>query len=55
MLVSMAGFRNLLVHGSAEIDDRRVIAILHHRLDDFDRFRASLAATAGGEGWWPHL
>jgi len=44
-LIAMAGFRNLLVHGYAEIDDRRVIAVLHERLDDFDRFRSALASS----------
>lgn len=43
--VAMAGFRNLLVHGYADIDDRRVVATLHNHLDDFDRFRRALAAS----------
>lgn len=41
----MAGLRNLLVHGYAEVDDERVVAILKDRLDDFDRLRRRLAAT----------
>lgn len=43
--VAMAGLRNLLVHGYAEVDDERVVAILKDRLDDFDRLRRRLAAT----------
>jgi uncharacterized protein YutE (UPF0331/DUF86 family) len=43
-LVAMAGFRNLLVHGYATVDDRRVIGTLHDHLDDLDRFRRSVAA-----------
>lgn len=45
-LIAMAGFRNLLVHGYADIDDRRVIATLHQHLDDFDRFRSAVATSA---------
>jgi uncharacterized protein YutE (UPF0331/DUF86 family) len=47
-LIAMAGFRNLLVHGYAKIDDRRVIDTLHHHLDDFDRFRRALAGSITG-------
>jgi uncharacterized protein YutE (UPF0331/DUF86 family) len=46
--VAMAGFRNLLVHGYADIDDRRVVDTLHNHLDDFERFRRALAASAAG-------
>lgn len=46
--VAMAGFRNLLVHGYADIDDRRVVDTLHNHLDDFERFRRALAASATG-------
>lgn len=50
-LIAMAGFRNLLVHGYADIDDRRVIATLHQHLDDFDRFRSAVArAAVRGDG-----
>lgn len=43
-----ARFRNLLVHEagthrSGAVDDRRVIEILHTRLDDLQRFREALA------------
>ena len=49
-LVAMAGFRNLLVHGYAAIDDERVVATLHRHLDDFDHFRRVLAREAGDSG-----
>lgn len=44
-LVAMAGFRNLLVHGYAAVDDSRVVEILCSRLDDFVRFRRAVAAS----------
>lgn len=37
-LVSMAGFRNLLVHEYLEIDRRRVYQVLRKDLGDFERF-----------------
>lgn len=37
-LLDMAGFRNLLVHGYARIDDDLVHEILVSRLDDFEAF-----------------
>lgn len=37
-LVSMAGFRNLLVHEYMEIDRRRVYRVLKNELGDFERF-----------------
>jgi len=46
-LRGMAGFRNLLVHGYARVDDVRVRTILRTRLDDFDAFRTALSARAG--------
>lgn len=46
-LRGMAGFRNLLVHGYARVDDERVRTILGTRLDDFARFREALATQAG--------
>ncbi len=42
-LGDMAGFRNLLVHGYARVDDGRVVEILHTRLDDLDRFAQEIA------------
>jgi uncharacterized protein YutE (UPF0331/DUF86 family) len=44
-LGAMARFRNLLVHGYADVDDRRVVEILRSRLDDLDRFRTAIAGT----------
>lgn len=43
---AMAGFRDLLVHGYAVVDDARVIEILHTRIDDLSRFRAAMASAA---------
>lgn len=45
-LAGMAGFRNLLVHGYAEIDDVRVRQVLRTRLDDLDIFRRAVAQRA---------
>lgn len=42
----MAGFRNVLVHGYAVVDDDRVVDVILHRLDELDRLRAELAALA---------
>lgn len=44
-LEQMAGFRNLLVHEYAKIDDRRVHAFLRGDLDDLDRFVAAVLAA----------
>lgn len=43
-LSGMTGFRNLLVHRYAAVDDRRVIEIARTRLDDLDAARAAIAA-----------
>jgi uncharacterized protein YutE (UPF0331/DUF86 family) len=43
-----ARFRNLLVHGYAEVDDGRVVEILRDRTDDLARFRTALAQAAAG-------
>ncbi len=42
-LQDAARFRNLLVHGYAEIDDARVREILRTRLDDLEQLRVALA------------
>lgn len=49
-LRGMTGFRNLLVHGYAVVNDRRVREILRTRLDDFDAFRRAVAPLAGDGG-----
>lgn len=41
-----ARFRNLLVHEYVDVDDARVVEMLHSRLDDLQRFRRALATTA---------
>jgi uncharacterized protein YutE (UPF0331/DUF86 family) len=47
VLAAMARFRNLLVHGYADVDDERVVATLQgDRLDDLTSFRQQLAARA---------
>jgi len=35
-LGKMAGFRNLLVHGYAEIDDKKMFAIMQNNLEDIE-------------------
>ena len=49
-LRAMAGFRNILVHGYADVDRRIVQDVVAHRLDDLLRFaegiRARLAVVA---------
>lgn len=42
-----ARFRNLLVHSYVAVDDRRVVEILHTRVDDLQRFREALADACG--------
>jgi uncharacterized protein YutE (UPF0331/DUF86 family) len=37
-LLNMAGFRNLIVHDYARIDNVAVFGILRHHLGDFDRY-----------------
>lgn len=44
-LQDMARFRNLLVHGYARVEDRRVIDILRSRTGDLQEFRTALAAA----------
>jgi uncharacterized protein YutE (UPF0331/DUF86 family) len=45
-LRATARFRNLLVHGYAQVDDQIVVTILKTRLDDLDAFRAEAARLA---------
>lgn len=42
-LRDMARFRNLLVHGYADVDDERVVEILRTELDDLETFRRHVA------------
>ncbi len=48
-LTGMAGFRNVLVHGYAEVDDDLVRLVLRTRLDDLDAFRHAVAQRVAGE------
>jgi uncharacterized protein YutE (UPF0331/DUF86 family) len=41
-LISMARFRNLIVHDYARIDDQVVFAILKRRLGDFDAYAQAI-------------
>ena len=43
-LAEMARFRNLLVHGYADVDDDRVVEILHTSLGDLEDYAAAVAA-----------
>ena len=43
-LSAMAGFRNILVHGYAEVDVAIVRDVLEHRLDDLLRYAVSVRA-----------
>lgn len=47
-LQDMARFRNLLVHGYARVDDRRVVEVLRTRLGDLQGFRTALADSTQG-------
>lgn len=42
-MARMVGFRNLIVHDYARIDDRLVYVVLQEHLDDFGRFAGSVA------------
>lgn len=45
-LQDAARFRNLLVHGYARVDDRRVVEALRRRLSDLEAFRVGIARRA---------
>lgn len=48
-LGNLARFRNLLVHGYAEVDDNRVVEILHGpHLGDLGALRQQLSRAVGG-------
>jgi uncharacterized protein YutE (UPF0331/DUF86 family) len=42
-LKAMVGFRNLLVHVYAKVEDEKVVEILRQHLGDFDSFREAIA------------
>lgn len=44
VLLDMARFRNLIVHGYARIDDALVYGILQKQLNDFDAFARAVQA-----------
>lgn len=44
-MVALARFRNLLVHGYADVDDDRVVEILHARIGDLGAFRQEIASA----------
>ena len=46
-LYAMAGFRNVLVHGYAEVDPRFVHDILDNHLDDLLAFTAQIRGSLG--------
>ena len=48
-LAPMAGFRNLLVHGYARVDDSRVVTILQTRVSDLERFSVAMAVATLAE------
>lgn len=47
-LAAAMGFRNVLVHGYADVDDSRVVAFLG-RLDDLRRYSSEVAAWLRGQ------
>lgn len=47
-LAAAVGFRNVLVHGYADVDDRIVVGNLH-RLDDLDAYVGALAGLLDGD------
>lgn len=46
----MVGFRNLIVHDYARIDDALVYAVLQDHLDDFAQFAAAVTAFVDSLG-----
>lgn len=43
----MAGFRDVLVHGHAHVDDDLVVETVLNRLNDLEQLRTELATLAG--------
>ena len=49
-LRAMAGFRNVLVHGYAEVDRAIVRDVVEHHLDDLLGFAATIRARVATSG-----
>lgn len=47
-LARMAGFRNLLVHGYAKVDDRRLLHAMRHDLGDVEEYLAQIEVFLKG-------
>lgn len=47
-LAKMAGFRNLLVHGYAKIDDGRMLDIMRRDIDDLEEYLAQIDSFLRG-------
>lgn len=43
-LKRMRGLRNILVHEYMDVDDRQVLEVMIHHLDDFERFKKEVLA-----------
>jgi uncharacterized protein YutE (UPF0331/DUF86 family) len=50
VLRDMGGFRNVLVHGYAEVDVNVVLDVLDHHLPDFEAFAAAIRQRIGETG-----
>jgi uncharacterized protein YutE (UPF0331/DUF86 family) len=50
VLRDMGGFRNVLVHGYAEVDVNVVLDVLAHHLPDFEAFVAAIRQRIGETG-----
>jgi uncharacterized protein YutE (UPF0331/DUF86 family) len=50
VLRDMGGFRNVLVHGYAEVDVSVVLDVLDHHLPDFEAFVAAIRLRMGETG-----
>lgn len=48
-MVAVARFRSLLVQGYADVDDDRVVEILHANLADLASFRREVARSVQGQ------
>lgn len=48
-LLDMAGFRNIIVHNYARVDDAAVYGVVTRKLDDFDDFAEVIISYLGAE------